>query len=166
MTLATSSPVGLPSARTVLLRGHDERGFVFFTNHDSRKARELDENPRAALVFHWWQLGRQVRIEGVVERIARTESGAYWKTRPRASRIAAWASPQSQSIADRAELDRLVAAVEKRFDGKRVPLPPFWGGVRVVPETVEFWHHRENRLHDRVRYTRAGQGWRRERLAP
>ena len=166
MSLATSTPDGRPSARMVLLRGYDERGFVFFTNADSRKGRELGENPRAALVFHWWELGKQVRIEGTVERLPPAESTAYWETRPRESRIAAWGSPQSEPIADRAELDRIVAEAESRFDGEEVPRPPFWGGFRVVPERIELWHHRENRLHDRVRYTRSGDAWRRERLAP
>jgi pyridoxamine 5'-phosphate oxidase len=166
MTLATSTLDGRPAARTVLLRSHDARGFVFFTHAGSRKGRELDENPRAALVFHWWELGRQVRIEGDVERIPRAESAVYWETRPRGSRIAAWASPQSQPIADRAELDRLVAEAESRLADEEVPLPPFWGGFRVVPETVELWYHRENRLHDRIRYARSGDDWRRERLAP
>ena len=166
MTLATASADGRPSARVVLLRGLDERGFVFFTNRESRKGIELFENPHAALVFHWWELGRQVRIEGVVEEVDSAGSEAYWDTRPRASRIAAWASPQSQPIRERAELDGLYAEADERFGDADVPLPPFWGGYRVVPETLEFWTHRENRLHDRIRYERAGAGWRRERLAP
>ena len=166
MTLATASADGRPSARVVLLRGLDERGFVFFTNRESRKGIELFENPHAALVFHWWELGRQVRIEGVVEEVALAGSEAYWDTRPRASRIAAWASPQSQPIRERAELDGLYAEADARFRDADVPLPPFWGGYRLVPETLEFWTHRENRLHDRIRYERAGAGWRRERLAP
>ncbi len=157
MTLATARG-GNPSARVVLLRGVDERGFVFFTNRESRKGAELRENPRAALVFHWYELGRQVRVEGRVE--------TYWSTRPRESRLAAWASPQSQPIAGRAALDGLYAAEEDRLGDGEIPLPPFWGGYRVVPETVEFWSHHENRLHDRVRYRRAGRSWRRERLAP
>jgi pyridoxamine 5'-phosphate oxidase len=166
MTLATASTDGRPSARVVLLRGLDERGLVFFTNKASRKGEELRQNPRAALVLHWWELGRQVRLEGPVEEVEPEESDAYWATRPYASRVAAWASPQSQPIDGRAELEAMVAEAERRFAGGQVPLPAFWGGYRVVPETVEFWAHRENRLHDRVRYTRSEQSWRRERLAP
>ena len=166
MTLATASSDGRPSARVVLLRGLDERGLVFFTNRTSHKGEELRENPRAALVLHWWELGRQVRVEGAVEEVHATESEAYWATRPHASRIAAWASPQSRAISGRAELEAMVAGVEERFADGQVPLPPFWGGYRVVPEMIEFWTHRENRLHDRLRYVRAGQSWRRERLAP
>jgi pyridoxamine 5'-phosphate oxidase len=166
MTLATAAADGRPSARIVLLRGIDERGLVFFSNRESRKGVELLQNPRAALVFHWWELGRQVRVEGPVEEVSETESEAYWSTRPRESRIAAWASPQSRPIAGRAELDALFAETESRFSHGDVPLPPFWGGYRVVPESVEFWTHRENRLHDRVRYARSGDGWSRQRLAP
>jgi pyridoxamine 5'-phosphate oxidase len=166
MTLATATPEGTPSARIVLLRGVDERGFVFFSNRESRKGRELAENPRAALVFHWWELGRQVRVEGLVEQVAAHESEEYWETRPRQSRIAAWASPQSRALPDRQALDKLYAISAAGFAGDDVPLPPFWGGYRVVPDAVEFWVHREDRLHDRVRYTRSGREWRRERLAP
>ena len=166
MTLATATADGRPSARVVLLRGLDERGFVFFTNRESRKGAELLGNPHAALVFHWWELGRQVRIEGVVEEVDSAGSEAYWDTRPRASRLAAWASPQSRPIRERAELDGLYAEADARFRDADVPLPPFWGGYRLVPETLEFWTHRENRLHDRIRYVRSRSGWRRERLAP
>jgi pyridoxamine 5'-phosphate oxidase len=166
MTLATASSDGRPSARIVLLRGLDERGLVFFTNRMSRKGEELRENPRAALVLYWWELGRQVRVEGAVEEVDPAESDAYWATRPHASRVAAWASPQSRPIAGRLELEAMVAETEERFANGPVPLPSFWGGYRVVPETIEFWTHRENRLHDRVRYTRTEQSWRRERLAP
>jgi pyridoxamine 5'-phosphate oxidase len=166
MTLATATLDGQPSARVVLLREVDERGLTFFTNRDSRKGDELRANPRAAVAMHWWELGRQVRVEGVVEEVSEDESAAYWETRPRASRIAAWASPQSRQLADRAELEALVAKVERRFDGRDVPLPPFWGGYRLVPATVELWTHRENRLHDRVRYVREADSWRSERLAP
>jgi pyridoxamine 5'-phosphate oxidase len=166
MTLATATLDGQPSARVVLLREIDERGLTFFTNRDSRKGDELRANPRAAVAMHWWELGRQVRVEGVVEEVSQDESAAYWETRPRASRIAAWASPQSQQLADRAELEALVGEVERRFDGRDVPLPPFWGGYRLVAATVELWTHRENRLHDRVRYVREADGWRSERLAP
>jgi pyridoxamine 5'-phosphate oxidase len=166
MTLATVDAAGRPSARQVLLRGLDERGFVFFTNRRSRKARELAQNPYAALVFHWYELGRQVRVEGRVERVDEAESRSYWQTRPRPSQVAAWASPQSMPLAGREELDRLYVEAEARFAGEEVPLPPHWGGYRLVPETVEFWQHRESRLHDRVCFTREAEGWRRVRLAP
>ena len=166
MTLATVGHDGGPSARVVLLRGLDDRGLTFFTNRESRKGRELDGQPAAALVFHWWQLGRQVRVEGGVERTSTEESAAYWQSRPRASRIAAWASPQSKPLAGRSELDARVSAVEARFAGDDVPLPDFWGGYRVVPVVVELWEHHDDRLHDRVRYAREGKAWRRERLAP
>ena len=168
MTLATADPNGGPSARVVLLRGIDDRGLVFFTNRASRKADDLRQNPRAAVVLHWWELGRQVRVEGSVVEVAPTESVAYWSTRPRASQIAGWASPQSQPLDARTDLDARVAAAESRFAGGEVPLPPFWGGYRLVPDTIEFWSHREDRLHDRVRYARpSGQaGWLHERLAP
>ena len=166
MTLATADASGRPSARQVLLRGLDDRGLVFFTNRNSRKARELGENPRAALVLHWYELGRQVRIEGIVEEVDDDESEAYWRTRPRASQIAAWASPQSTAISSRDELDRLYASSRARFGDGDIPLPPFWGGYRVVPTSVELWQHRENRLHDRVRYLRTDSRWRRELLAP
>jgi len=166
MTLATADLQGRPSARQVLLRGLDARGLVFFTNRTSRKAEELAGNPRAALVFHWWELGRQVRVEGSVEEVGSAESDVYWSTRPRASRLAAWASPQSHPIADRGELDRLYAEAEGKFGAAPVTLPPFWGGYRVVPDSIEFWLHRDDRLHDRVRYRRSDSGWLRERLAP
>jgi pyridoxamine 5'-phosphate oxidase len=166
MTLATATANGAPSARVVLLRGVDNRGFVFFTNRRSRKGRELGENPRAALVFHWWALGRQVRVEGHVEEVAESESQGYWRTRPRPSQLAAWASPQSEALRDRRELDDAVEEAARRFENDDVPLPPFWGGYRVVPAVIEFWLHRDDRLHDRVRYTRVGESWTGERLAP
>ena len=166
MTLATATADGRPSARIVLLQGVDERGLTFFTNRSSRKGEELAANPRAALVLHWWELGRQVRVEGTVEEVEPAVSESYWATRPRRSRVAAWASPQSLPVASRAALEASFAATEERFRGGDVPLPPFWGGFRVEPELVEFWTHRENRLHDRIRYVRSEGAWRRERLAP
>jgi len=166
MTLATSTPDGKPSVRVVLLRGIDDRGLVFFTNRDSRKGQELRANPRAALALHWWELGRQVRVEGAVEEVSEEGSAAYWKTRPRGSQLAAWASPQSHELADRADLDARVAEIDERFAATAVPLPPFWGGYRVVPDSIELWTHRDDRLHDRVRYERDGTVWRRALLAP
>ena len=164
--LATATTDGRPSVRMVLVKRADERGFGFHTNLESRKGAELAANPYAALLFHWRELGRQVRIEGGVERIPADEVSEYFRTRPRESRLAAWASPQSRSVADRAELDELYRRAEARFAGGDVPLPPHWGGFRVVPDAYEFWQHGENRLHDRVRYRRDGGDWRRERLAP
>jgi pyridoxamine 5'-phosphate oxidase len=166
MTLATATGDGRPSARVLLLRGIDERGLTFFTNRGSRKSEELGENPRAALVLHWWDLGRQARVEGSVEEVSVAESEVYWRSRPRASRIAAWASSQSRPVESRDELEAAYARAEQRYEGGDVPLPPFWGGYRVVPDIVEFWTHRENRLHDRIRYMRSDDGWRWERLAP
>ena len=167
MTVATSARSGEPSARMVLLRGVDERGFGFFTNYDSQKGRELAENPRAALVIYWPTLGRQVRVGGAVVKQSAEESTAYFHGRPLASQLSAWASPQSQVIPNRTVLEDSVAALSKRYEGGLVPLPENWGGYRVTPETIEFWQHRENRLHDRIRYARqAGGGWRIERLAP
>jgi pyridoxamine 5'-phosphate oxidase len=167
MTLATATRDGRPSARVVLLRGLDERGLTFFTNRSSRKGDELRSNPRAAVAMHWWGLGRQARVEGAVEELSTEESAAYWASRPRRSQIAAWASEQSRPLVDRAELDVRVAETARRFDGTEVPLPPFWGGYRLIPESIELWTHREDRLHDRVRYTRDTAGdWRGELLAP
>ena len=166
MTLATATRDGRPSARVVLLRGLDERGLTFFTNRTSRKGDELRSNPRAAAAIHWWELGRQVRVEGTVEEVSPEESLAYWVTRPRGSQIAAWASPQSRLLADSAALDALVEEAEQRFADEDVPLPAFWGGYRLVPDSIELWRHRDDRLHDRVLYVREGRGWRNERLAP
>ena len=166
MALATATPDGRPSARMVLLKQADERGFAFHTNYESRKGSELADNPQAALLFHWRPLGRQVRVEGRVERVAAAESEAYFATRAPASQLAAWASPQSRPLADRAELESLYAETVARFDGETVPLPPHWGGLRIVPDAYEFWEHGDDRLHDRVRYEREGEGWSRTRLAP
>ncbi len=166
MALATATPDGRPSVRMVLLKGHDARGFTFFTNRESRKSEELGANPNAALVLHWQPLHRQVRIEGPVERIDDTESEAYFATRAPGSQIAAWASPQSRPIAGRDELDERYAEIKARFSGSDIPLPPFWGGYRVVPAAIEFWQGRENRFHDRVRYDRGAPGWTHTRLAP
>lgn len=166
MALATSTPDGRPALRMVLLKGHDERGFRFFTNRESRKGHELAANPHAALVLYWQPLNRQVRIEGAAERTTDAESEAYFATRPPGSQIAAWASPQSQPITGREQLDARYEEVEARFPAGDVPLPPFWGGYRVIPEAIEFWQGRENRFHDRVRYERTAHGWTRTRLAP
>jgi pyridoxamine 5'-phosphate oxidase len=167
MTVATSTPSGEPSARMVLLRGVDERGFGFFTNYESQKGRELAENPRAALVIYWPKLGRQVRISGRVVKQSSEESATYFHNRPRASQLSALASPQSQVMASRTALEDAVAALAARYHEAPVPLPPQWGGYRVMPTTIEFWLHRENRLHDRLRYSRGPDGaWRIDRLAP
>lgn len=167
MALATATRDGVPSVRMVLLKGHDAHGFVFFTNRSSCKAADLAANPRAAVALHWEQQARQVRIEGTVERVSDDESFAYFRTRPRASRIGAWASPQSQPVASRAELERLVEEVERRFPGHdEVPLPPFWGGYAIVATTIEFWQGQPGRLHDRVRYELTDGVWLRQRLGP
>lgn len=166
--LATASADGAPSVRMVLLRRWDDRGFCFFTNRESRKGSELAVNPRAALALHWGPpLERQVRIEGPVEELEAVESAEYFSTRPRRSRLGAWASPQSRPLDDRQDLERRLREVEQRFDGEDdPPLPPFWGGYRVVPTAIELWQGRRNRLHDRVRYDRDGNAWLRTRLAP
>jgi pyridoxamine 5'-phosphate oxidase len=167
MVVATATPDGIPSARTVLLKGVDERGFAFFTNFGSRKGVELAANPRAALVFPWHALERQVRVTGPVSVVDRAEAADYFRSRPLASRLGAWASPQSQVIGGRADLDARLAEVTGRWpDGDDVPLPDFWGGYRVVPQEVEFWAGREGRLHDRLRYRRTPGAWLLERLGP
>jgi pyridoxamine 5'-phosphate oxidase len=165
MALATVDPSGQPAARTVLLKGLDRRGLAFYTNLESRKARALAANPRAALLFWWPPHARQVRFEGVIEAVEDAEADAYFASRPRGSQIGAWASAQSSVIADRAALDAAEEQVAARFPGA-VPRPPFWGGYRLVPACVEFWQGRLNRLHDRLRYTRRADGWTLERLAP
>jgi pyridoxamine 5'-phosphate oxidase len=167
MTLATATREGRASARLVLLRGISERGFTFFTNYESRKARELEANPWAALVFFWRELARQVRIEGNVERASDEESDRYFRTRPQGARISAWASPQSEVVVSREALEEWCREFEMRFGDGIVPRPANWGGYRVMPESIEFWQGGANRLHDRLRYVRRTEGgWRIERLAP
>lgn len=167
MTLATATPDGRPSARVVLLKGCDASGFTFFTNYDSRKGRELTANPRAALLFFWSELQRQVRIEGTVERVTEAESDAYFRSRPLGSRLGAWASRQSEVIASRNVLEDRVRELAQRFPDGEVPRPPHWGGFRVRPLTIEFWQGRPDRLHDRLRYQRVQPGgWRIVRLSP
>jgi pyridoxamine 5'-phosphate oxidase len=166
MALATAGADAAPSVRNVLLRGFDERGFTFYTNYASRKARQLDENPRAAFAILWKELDRQVCVTGDVERTSHEESDAYFSTRPREARLGAWASRQSEVISSRAELMTRFTETGDAYPGDDVPLPPFWGGYRLSPDTVEFWQGRAFRLHDRLRYTRSGRGWQLERLSP
>ncbi len=167
MTLATASRRGVPGARTVLLKDYSERGFVFYTNYDSQKGHEIDENPQAALLFYWGSFERQVRIAGAIERLTRAESETYFSSRPLDSQVAAWASEQSHVVESREALEARFAELEQKFGDGPVPLPPTWGGYRVVPDTFEFWQGRSSRLHDRLRYTRDRTGaWTRERLAP
>jgi pyridoxamine 5'-phosphate oxidase len=166
MTLATATPDGIPSARIVLLKEHGARGFVFYTNRRSRKGQELAANPRAALLFHWKSLGRQVRIEGAVEDVSDAEADAYFASRPRLSRLGAWASDQSRPLADRAELEHRLAALEAQYPGEPIPRPPHWSGYRLVPTRFEFWQEAPFRLHDRTVYAREGEGWTVGKLYP
>jgi pyridoxamine 5'-phosphate oxidase len=166
VALATADARGRPSVRMVLLRGADERGFVFHTNYTSRKARELTDNPYAAICVHWHAIEEQIRIEGTVVRLDARESDEYFATRPRGSQIGAWASRQSETLRSREELEEEYRASEQRFEGGAVPRPAFWGGYRLIPERIEFWFGRADRLHDRLLYVREGDGWRIERLYP
>jgi pyridoxamine 5'-phosphate oxidase len=166
VVLATADARGRPSARLVLLRGADPHGFVFFTNYESRKGRELTENPYATLCFYWPTLDEQIRIEGQVSRVSAEESDKYFAGRPRGSQLGAWASNQSQTLASRETLEERYREVERRFEGQSVQRPPFWGGFRLAPSRIEFWYGRPDRLHDRVLYVRQSDGWRIERLYP
>ena len=166
VVLATADEEGRPSARLVLLRGADSHGFVFFTNYNSRKGRELTSNPHAALCFYWSSLDEQIRVEGRVERVSSEESDAYFAGRPRGSQLGAWASDQSQVLSSRETLEETYREIERRFDGQPVQRPPFWGGFRLLPSRIEFWYGRPDRLHDRVLYVRDASSWRIERLYP
>jgi pyridoxamine 5'-phosphate oxidase len=166
VVLATADANGLPSARLVLLRGIDQRGFVLFTNYNSRKGRELTDNPQAALCIYWASLDEQIRIEGQVSRVSAGESDEYFAGRPRGSQLGAWASDQSQPLASRETLEEKYREVERRFEGQAVQRPPFWGGFRIAPSRIEFWYGRPDRLHDRIVYVREASGWRIERLYP
>lgn len=166
VALATADASGKPSVRMVLLRGYDDRGFVFHTNYRSRKARELAENPHAALCVHWHSLEEQIRIEGIVERLPDAESDAYFASRPRGSQLGAWASLQSEKLPSRETLEEAYRDIERQYEGRTVPRPPFWGGYRLIPSRIEFWFGRPDRLHDRLVYTRDGAAWQIERLYP
>ena len=165
-SLATADRDGVPSSRMVLLKSFGADGFVFFTNYGSRKAREMDENPRASLLLHWAVLHRQIRVAGPVERVSAEASAAYFRTRDRGSQIGAWVSRQSDELEDRSVLHERAEEIDQRFKGQEVPLPPFWGGYRVIPECIEFWQGRLNRLHDRLLFTRVDEGWTARRLYP
>lgn len=167
MTIATATRDGRPSARVVLLKGFNERGFVFHTNYEGRKGQELEANPNCALAFYWGELERQVRIEGRATRVPDKESDAYFASRPRGSQLGAWASEQSRPVEDRTELERRLKELEEEYEGREIPRPSFWGGFRVEPERMEFWQGRENRLHDRLLYSESGGGaWKIQRLQP
>jgi len=166
MILATATTDGKPSARTVLLKDYDERGFVFYTNYEGRKAGELETNPRCALLFYWGELERQVRVEGAVSRISEQESDEYFASRPRGSQLGAWASQQSRVVEGRCSLEQKLHSLQAEYEDREVPRPPFWGGYRVEPEEIEFWQGRESRLHDRLVYRREDGAWRIERLQP
>jgi pyridoxamine 5'-phosphate oxidase len=166
MALATATPSGAPAVRMVLLKGIDQRGLVFYTDIGSRKGNELASNPQASVCFHWKSLRRQIRIAGRVSPVAAAEADAYFLTRPRDSRIGAWASAQSRPLASRAALEKRIAAVEARFAGEEVPRPPHWSGYRLVPDWFEFWHDRPFRLHDRIVFSAGAEGWTRSRLYP
>ena len=166
MSLATVSPSGKPSLRTVLLKGYDSKGFVFYTNYQSQKGRELGKRPVASLLFFWPQLSRQIRIDGPVKKVAAGESDEYFQTRPRGSQLGAWVSHQSRVIGNRELLEERMRELEKKYEGQSIPRPLHWGGYRVTPESIEFWKGRPNRLHDRLVYRRKSGGWKRERLAP
>ncbi|MFF2195745.1 pyridoxamine 5'-phosphate oxidase [Streptomyces sp. NPDC058157] len=167
MVVSTATAGGRPSSRTVLLKQFDSRGFVFFTNYGSRKAREIEENPYVSLLFPWHPIARQVIVTGRAARVGRDETAAYFRSRPHGSQLGAWASEQSRVIGSRAELDRRYAELAERYpEGEQVPVPPEWGGLRVVPDALEFWQGHENRLHDRLRYVLDGEKWRVERLCP
>ena len=166
MTLATATPDGKPSVRIVLLKGYDERGFVFYTNYEGRKARELEANPNCSLAFYWGELERQVRIEGRATRLSEEESAAYFDSRPRGSQLGAWASQQSRPVESRTRLEERLRGLGEEYEGWKIPRPPFWGGYRVGPQSIEFWQGRENRLHDRLLYTLDGEDWKIRRLQP
>ncbi len=166
VVVSSATPDGRPSSRLVLLKGVDERGFVFYTNYESRKGGELDANPLAALLFPWHDLQRQVRVEGTVTRVSEEESEDYFVSRPRASQLGAWASPQSDEVSSRDALQASYDEVEGRYEGRDIPLPPYWGGYRVSPDVLEFWQGRRGRMHDRLVYRREGEGWSTVRLAP
>lgn len=167
MTLATATPDGKPSARIVLLKGYDDRGFTFFTNYESSKGIELANNPHASIVFFWKELQRQVRIDGLTEKVSAAESDAYFNSRPEGSRIGAWASPQSKVLATRKEIEEFYSIAEEKFSGKKIVRPDFWGGYRIKPALIEFWQGRPNRLHDRIQYSLEKTGdWKIKRLAP